>query len=247
MLYNWSTIVALLLRESGDLISTALPPAQAAILLRMFVHAAIDLTGRRRRLNDSATALTATDKQMLECWEALNATLHTHLPTLLTRYKDNEENLVELVDLLPCVEFTGTEDRALKSLLKVVLELFASTRKESILSSLVATVCHWMRAGGTVAGTVESAVQGLVVGSYEAILQHTARLQALVDERDTGNSASASQLSGDSSKRGTKRKSTGKVDSSQTEQEEVLLALQSALTPFKLFWINLDCRPYFEQ
>ena len=65
MLYNWSTIIALLLRESDELISSALRPQQAAILLRMFVHAAIDLTARRRRLLE-ATSLSAADKQ--RCW-----------------------------------------------------------------------------------------------------------------------------------------------------------------------------------
>ena len=202
MLYNWSTIIALLLRESDELISSALRPQQAAILLRMFVHAAIDLTARRRRLLE-ATSLSATDKQMLECWEALNEALQTHMLTLLTRFKDNEENLVELVDLLPCCEFTS-EDRALKALLKVVLELFGSARRETILSSLVATVCGWMRAGGNVAGTVENAVQNLVVASWQAITDNTVVLQGIMDRRDD-ESAAASESS---SRKGSKRRSS---------------------------------------
>lgn len=202
MLYNWSTIIALLLRESDELISSALRPQQAAILLRMFVHAAIDLTARRRRLLE-ASSLSPADKQMLECWEALNQALQTHLPTLLTRFKDNEENLMELVDLLPCCEFSS-EDRALKALLKVVLELFGSTRRESILSSLVATVCDWMRGGGTVAGTVESAVQNLVAANWQAIAENTVLLQGIVDRRDN-ESAAASESS---SRKGSKRKSS---------------------------------------
>ena len=40
---DWPTIIALLLRESDDLISTALRPSLAAILLRMFVASAMSL------------------------------------------------------------------------------------------------------------------------------------------------------------------------------------------------------------
>ena len=189
MLYNWSTSIALLLRESDELISTALRPAQSSVLLIIFVHCAVDLTNKRNGYTKALT-LSNTDKQFLESWEALNENLHVHLPALLTRFKDDESNLSVLVELLDCCDFSSNE-RALKALMKVVLELVNSTRKENILKKLIASLCSWMQLSGTIAGTVEVAVKGLVNNCLESILDSRAQLQDIVQKQDGDSESSA--------------------------------------------------------
>ena len=211
MLYNWSVTIALLLRESDELISTALRPTQASILLRVFVHCAADLS-RKRRAFASAVALSASDRQLLEGWDGLNDNLHAHLPALLTRFKDDEANLSVLVELLQCTDYASNE-RALKALLKVVVELLQISRQAPILRALVSALRSWMQLGGTAAGTVELAVKALVDGCWEGIVQGTAQLRSIVDRRDS----SAGGVDGKgSSSSSSKRKS--KFSSSSVSQ-----------------------------
>lgn len=201
MLYNWSTTIALLLRESDELITSALRPIQSSILLRMFVHCAVDLTQRRAKFSTSSGSLSSADRQFRESWESLNENLQMYLPALLTRFKDDEENLIVLVELLSCCEYS--EERPLKALLKVLLELFDLTRQERILSGMATCLAGWLRTGGTIAGTVEGAVRRLLQACWQTILDLTAQLQGIVARREGADSGSEVA----SAKKGAKRKS----------------------------------------
>jgi hypothetical protein len=154
-MYNWPVTISLLLRESEELISSALRPSQSAILLRMFVHCAVDLNRRRTLLAGAGVSLSANDRHFLQSWEALNEHLLRSLSSLLVRFKDDEANLLVLVDIVPCCTFTAAaassaaeSERALKTLLKIVMDLFQITRDEKILSVLVGTLCTWAGGGG---------------------------------------------------------------------------------------------------
>ena len=195
------------MRESDDLISSALRPAQAAILLRIFVHCASDLNARRLALADSS-ALTASERQTLEHWESLNNTLYTHLPALLTRFQDDEDSLAVLTDLLVCVDYTSQE-RAIKSLLKVLLQLVEIIRVENTLNKVVAALCQWTRLGGTIAGTVEVAVRDVLATCWQSILDGTAKLQNVINTRTTGEDVAGKNDT--SSKKNSKRKSKGSI------------------------------------
>lgn len=193
-------MIALLLRESDELIISALRPSQASILLRIFVHCAVDLTTRRAKFATSGS-LSSADRQFQQSWEALNENLQVYLPSLLTRFKDDEENLIVLVNLLPCCEYS--EDRPLKALLKVLLGLFDLTRRESIMKAMTSSLAGWLRSGGTIAGTVEGAVRGLLSSCWQTVTDGTAQLQDFIRLRD----ADASFDGG--SKKGAKRKCKG--------------------------------------
>jgi hypothetical protein len=219
--YNWSTIIALLLRETDDVIRVALRPAQASILLRMFVHCAVDLNQQRLACADGVS-LNSAERQALQCWESLNENLHAHLPALMTRFQDDEGNLAVLVDLLPCVDYAA-EERACKAALGALLELLELTRSEGILTKLVAALCSWTRIGGTIAGSVESAVRGIVTSSWQTVAVSTAQLQAVITRRETDSASSGKKSAG-------KRKSKGASSQVQSRVIKYSLSLSNTLS-----------------
>jgi hypothetical protein len=201
--YNWSVSTALLLRETDDVITVSLPPAEAAILLRVFVRCATDLNARRLALTD-ATSLTSAERQTMQWWEALNVNLHTTLPAMITRYKDDEASLAILVDLLPCVDY-ASEERACKAALKVVLELVEITRSEDVLIKLAEALGSWARLGGVVGGSVSAAARMLVRDCWRNVTEHSSQLQELLSARNSGAKKAVT----------TKRKSKGSASQSQ--------------------------------
>ena len=175
---DWPTIIALLLRESDDLISSALRPSLAAILLRMFVASAMNLrewyaktravqldedkpvdssTGKgkkekvpmSRRRNLYTHRLEKEDLVKLDEWEALGEHLNRDLPRMLVRFRDDKSNLSTLVTLFSCCDVT-TSNKSLKALLKSTMELFEQS--SSVTSVGVGATGEPSEGGGNSAG-----------------------------------------------------------------------------------------------
>lgn len=167
---DWSTIISLLLRESDDLISTALRPTQSAILLRIFVSSALDLRdwhqqiraaqneevdgmkGGKQRKGSFANRLNSEDQVLAEQWESLNEHLLRDLPMLLVRFRDDQANLSVLVSLLGCCD-VSVSNKALKILLKSITDFFESSSDEKVIGSLCTALREWTLTGGTTKGT----------------------------------------------------------------------------------------------
>lgn len=166
---DWSTIIALLLRESDDLISTALRPSLSAILLRIFVASALNLKnwfnqtkaaqneeidgmrgGKPRRASFS-NRLDGEDSLKAEQWESLNSHLLRDLPMLLVRFRDDQTNLSVLVSLLCCCD-VSVSNKALKSLLKSVINFFDTSSDILVIEALCRALREWMMLGGTAKG-----------------------------------------------------------------------------------------------
>jgi hypothetical protein len=168
---DWSTMIALLLRESDDLISTALRASLSAILLRIFVASALNLRswfqqtkaaqneeidgmrGGKPRKSFFANRLDGDDTVKSEQWESLNSHLLRDLPTLLTRFRDDQTNLSVLVSLLCCCD-VSVSNKALKSLLKSVVTFFESSSDIKVIDALCRALREWMMMGGTVKGDI---------------------------------------------------------------------------------------------
>ena len=200
IVYNWPTMISLLLRESDDLISHSLSTYQASVLLRIFVHAAVELNEKRLSFADQVS-LTSSERQCLQWWEALNRNLISQLHTLLTRFKDDEKNLAMLVDLLACADYS-VDEKASKQVLKVVLELVEVTRNESVLTKLVSALCGWTRVGGTISSAVEATVRDMVETCWGSVLDGTTQLQNVVNRQSASQGSSSKKSSSSKRKSG---------------------------------------------
>ncbi len=182
ILFDWSTIISLLLRESDELISSALRPTQVAILLRMFITSAnyvVRLKGIHKpaastaadlasRLSLSKSAATLS----LDHWESLNGNLQKSLPLLLTRFRDDDSNLSVLSLLLPICDYSSVQNqRALKALLKVVFDIFKATTNRMVAHLIISAIKGWMEVSGTMSIEIEDATKTIFQSSWDALLQ----------------------------------------------------------------------------
>ena len=265
IVYNWTVFVSLLLKENEEWLSTALRPSQITVLVHMFVYSALDLNAKRR--DD-----TQCSAHVIESWEALNECLIQHLPSLLTHYRnDNDEtNLLDLVSLLEVCEYHANSDRQLKALLKVVLDIFEISRDGEVLSMVVGAFRRWMDLKGTTAGTVEIALKKLFNDCWDVTSSSIPQLQRLVE------SISNAKPSSSGTKRRKSKSSPSQVlytvyvslctplDNStscdlhhltllmcnssllQHDKEELILTLHVSLLKLKLFCEQIDCRSYVD-
>jgi hypothetical protein len=151
-MYQWSVVVALLMKESDGLIATALPSALCAILLRLFAASAKELhalissdvpaegnqAGRRDRKIVEAHLATA--------WESLAEQLQKDFPRLLNRFKDNEDNNLEVLSkLLPFFDCTSgvATAKGFKQCLQCVIDVFAISSNEMVLQQLSIALKSW--------------------------------------------------------------------------------------------------------
>lgn len=179
--------MSLLLRENEEWLSTALRPSQITVLVRMFVYSALDLNTKRRDDTQCSSA------HVIESWEALNECLIQHLPSLLTHYRNDETNILDLISLLEVCEYhaNSSSDRQLKALLKVVLDIFEISRDSKVLSMVVDAFRRWMDLKGTTAGTVEIALKKLFNDCWDATSSSIPQLQRLVESTSNAKPSSS--------------------------------------------------------
>ena len=165
---DWGTIIALLLKESDELISSALRPALSSILLRIFVSSAMNLKewyqitilnqideidemkgGKQRK--SFSKKLNDNDQDKAEEWESLNEHLLQSLPALLKRFSDDKNNLSVLVRVLTCCNIS-LSNKALKGLLKSISDFFDSCSDDDVIDSLSKALREWTLGGGSAKG-----------------------------------------------------------------------------------------------
>eukprot|EP01039_Chlorochromonas_danica_P002825 gene2825-3080_t len=114
LLHEWPTMMALLSRDSenSDLISHALRPSQVSILLQLLSFSATALCDSVEDLKSKPAnkkkMTTQEVNTLFTRYESLNQTLQSSLPTLLTRFQDDEENLILLSGLFPLCDLSVT-------------------------------------------------------------------------------------------------------------------------------------------
>jgi hypothetical protein len=131
-------MIALLTRESEDLISAALRPNQVGILLTLLAAAAKAVAVELR-------ADRSERSHAFERWNALNAALNAKISALLSRFRDNEGHLEVLSELLQHMSPSGGQ-KAFKAVLGALTEISFTATTSTKISTNVLTACsRWLR------------------------------------------------------------------------------------------------------
>ena len=235
LLRDWSTMTALLLKESNDKITVSLSPALSAILLRMLVSSAESLShlieAAAAREEKSAGGKKDADKADLADWMRLGEVLQRDLAKLLKRFSDDHTNLAVLARLLTCCDL-GEAPKLMRPLLKALEGIFdTATSSDAGLVSVVCTALRgWTRLGEQASGAVEPVVSSVLKSSWETLEQSLVDLQAIA----------AQPLMSTSKKSSSKKK--GGSQSSQPQVADCVYALDVAMLKQVSLWRALDCR-----
>lgn len=206
-MYDWNSIIALLLRESDELITSALRPPQISILLKMFITSSLEVKQRVQlelqtrakelELNLKSAKSVSVNSRMVDIWESLTENLHSSLPLLLTRYRDDESNLQTIVILFECCDYSSNH-KGLKSLLKVVVDIFNTTSNQQIIKTIINAFKNWQSIGGSIGEDIGNLTQKLLNESWSLICSKSSKLQNLLKNDTTKKSGK--RVSGDSIK-----------------------------------------------
>lgn len=196
MLYDWTTIVALLLRESEELISSALSTAQSSILLQMFVTSALSVIESHNSEDDALEAE----------YDALVVCLQKSLASLILRFRDDESALLELVELVQHADFSTSNAVVVKSfrgLLKVVTDLFFSVTTDRLLEQLTVSLRTWKSSSdAAIQSAVTSSLKDTLDSVWNTVVEAVGKVQAGLKARVENSSRSSSV--------GGKRRTSGK-------------------------------------
>ena len=221
VLRDWSTITALLLRESDDKITVSLRPAQAAILLRMYTASAEQISDI---MNQEQTQNRKVNSEFLAEWNQLNDVLQKDLAKLLKRFSDDRDNLDVLLRLLCCGDF-GDAVKSLKPLLKVlegILET-ATAADEPLIAKVCTAFRKWSLIGEQGAGAVEPVMTAVFKATWKKVEEATRVLQKVT-------SAPIS------------KKGQSKKGESGSPLENAMHSLHIAVTKQRAMWSAVDCR-----
>ena len=201
VLFDWSTIVALLLRENEELISTALRPAQSSALLQMFVTSALSVIESQD--DEEGSNLDAE-------YEALMVCLQKSLASLILRFRDDEAALLVLSELLEHCDFSNSNAAVLKNfrgLLKVVIDLFFSVHNERLLDKLTTSLRSWKTSSEVaIENAVTASLKDTLDTVWNTIIEATKNVQEGLKTRDSLNtSGSSSSGAGNKRRRGGKK------------------------------------------
>ncbi len=238
---DWSTMTLLLLREGDELTSNNLNDTQCAVLLRILAYSAKDLKYSIDKINTNLTpqekqgrskkAILATNDEI--DFDLLSEELVKSLPKLLIRFRDDEDNLNVLADLLPCcnVSSGSLHQKSLKSILSTTMDLLTTTHNQYLIEKLCFALQTWNKLGGTSQSQVESTIRDLLSFS----------LEKLENTQDVITSI-ASSLS--STSKNTKSGSvSGKKNSiDENNIHDALYGLSSSITLLKCLAFNVDFR-----
>jgi len=244
VLKDWSSIISLLLRENDGDISTALSEAKVSILLRMFVYSANQLVTRKQEIFNAKASpnksmrtkgpvITLTG-ELGDAWESLVENLHKDLPKLFTRFRDDTDNLNILIDLFKCFD-DSSSSKALKSILKLTMDLLDSNLPENSLIKLVSALKKWSLTNAREA-TME-AVSKFHTGQWNRVLSSIEELK----------NAPTSSTSTTTKSKGKKSKSSSSNNNVEEELEETMYRLSSSILKYKIIWKNFDCADLIDQ
>ena len=242
VLKDWTSIISLLLRENDGDISTALSEDKVSILLRMLVYSANQLVKQKddiinRKVSPSKTMrtkgpVTTLTGEVGDAWDSLVENLHKDLPKLFTRFRDDVDNLNILIDLLKCFDDSSSV-KALKSTLKLTMDLLDSNLSEESLSKLVFSLKKWSSTNAR--ETTNEAISSFHTQLWNKILKSIEEMKNL-----TSSSSSSSKSKG-------KKGRASSSDNSQQEFEETMYGLSSSMMKYKIMWKNFDCTTFIDQ
>eukprot|EP01038_Epipyxis_sp_PR26KG_P011492 gene11492-15391_t len=117
--------------------------------------------------------------------ETLTEFIEHHVPT--DRYSSSYL-LVEAALATPqfeCCDYVGNI-KALKNLIKVILEIINSSHNEVILSGLITSLCSWVALGGDVANQIKTIINELLSSSWNNIIESVQIIQQINKEDSDG-------------------------------------------------------------
>ena len=235
-LREWGVLSSLLLREGDQLTTSPLNDVQCSILLRLFANSALFVKSQMVSMSDdnksnqkgNKRSAAPNNNKAIESWDSLSEILINNLPRFLVRFRDDEENLIVLSDLLNCCDVSSSpqHQKSLKSLLVNISKLLATSPNEKLIEKLCGTLRNWLNFEGASSSQVESTIKELLSSCASRIEES--------HEFITSNK-----------KRG--KKSSSNINNkavNQNDFQDNIYTLSISITLFMYLWRNLDGRIY---
>ena len=174
LLRDWEAMTALLLRDGEE--SESLPPLSplhASILIRLFVYSAqtcvcTTVNGSFSEIN--AKISSADAENLSEC-------LQEDLVPLLTRYRDNDDNLRTLLLLLSCYDTSTVSQKVIKPLLKLLSDIYLSSNSSLVLEGVANSFrCMHLKAEHLRA-TVDATLSTLLRSIWSVITKNSPQIK----------------------------------------------------------------------
>ena len=246
-------MISLLMKESDDLGTTTLRPTQVAILLRLFAASVRFLYERvvggtntavavgtnasaKKAGSNSATkaAIRANaDSDSVASWDSLTDHIQRDFPRLLTRFRDDKDNLLVLTQLLPFYDPSAmaSNGKSFKQCLKCVSDICFTNPGEDIVSYICVALKSWLSASRSsqvihdlVSQTIQDMLSQLQSRINDSVTESTELLKT-VSVSDSSDSSQGSNIGiGQSKSAGSKSKSKPKQKGQQPNvdtQEQV--------------------------
>lgn len=180
--------MALLVRESEDLITSALRSSQINILLSMFTTSAIFVIEKNSKIDNSvrvstksSTSIESCSKEiLLNLVDSLNAELLESLPALFIRFRDDPNCQDWLLRLFGCLQLSS-QTKQVDSIVKLALELLQTVRTESSLLKIVSTLATWSRTIGPLSTSLNVALGKMLQSSWRDFLSSCKTLSERVE------------------------------------------------------------------
>lgn len=222
--------MALLLRESEELISTALRPAQSSALLQMFVTSALAVC----ETHDSGE-----DDSLDAEYDALIVCLQKSLASLILRFRDDEAALLVLTDLLEHCDFSSHSNAAVvknfRGLLKVVTDLFFSVTNERILEKLTVALRTWRSSNdAAIQNAVTSSLKDVLDSVWNTVTEAVRRVKEGLKTRESGNNSSSSSVGG-------KRRNSGKKSLVRDLKDKDHSFVTDSYRLLRMVWMRVCC------
>jgi len=219
---SWDIMVHLLLKDSEDLIESALPSAHVSMLLRLFVASALSLKREKMKEEDLHKR---RDQNLLDSdWNSLQGVLSASLPSLLTRFRGEDSELETLVDLLECYDTSAADGKRLQLLLRSCVEIMDAASSEAVLVKIGGAMKGWF-AKGRQHKAVVGVLRGVMKGCWDKIAAAVGVLTEYLNKR--------------------RRKSLAKKgpDTASTRAAtDALFSLSSSCRKYMTLWQCMDCR-----
>jgi hypothetical protein len=222
LLFDWETIVSLLMRETDDMISQQLRPNQISILLTMFITtvkylysfildedrdnianstAQVEIS-QLFEANNSIISLKPNSNRHLqeidncnEEYERFNEIMLRRLPSLLTRFKDNIRHLQLLSEILLCLNIPN--QKKFQDFQLIIEDLFLLQNDMTLLRNIVIGLKCFLNKRIAIADMVKRFTEKLALTSWNAYLQAEKQLQSFYRKNVNSSSRKSQEVNFD--------------------------------------------------
>jgi hypothetical protein len=217
-------------------------------------------TGKNPRKTKAAAA--SESRATADEWETMNSILTSNLHRLLTRFRDDESNLIILTGLLECCDIS-INPKASKVLLKILTELLKGTSSEALVERLLAIIGGWLKLGsGDLNASLESIVMQVAEEALGKVQEVTATFKAAASVTASPNEVRERPCSFPAAAWLSICPLLSLIDdllslcyhmlllrdrNMQAELEDAVYACASSLMKFNVIWKTMDCRPLLDQ